>query len=84
MVLRHHNQRPMDSFPESLSDTSLQNNMLAMQSRLSRLVTARPMLEVTVFDIAILVRRLGMRWLDFRPEDGIMSAEGNLFKLCFC
>ena len=35
------------------------------------------LLETTVSDIAILVRRLGMHWIDFRPEEGIMSAEGN-------
>lgn len=38
---------------------------------------SRPLVETTVSAIATLARRFGMRWIDFRPEEGIMSAEGN-------
>jgi hypothetical protein len=37
----------------------------------------RPLAKTTVSDIAILARRMGMRWKDFRPSDGIMRAEGH-------
>ena len=37
----------------------------------------RPFAVTNVCDIAVLARRLGMTWKDFRPEDGIMRAEGN-------
>ena len=36
----------------------------------------RPYAVTTIGDIGILARRLGMRWLDFRPADGILKAEG--------
>ena len=36
-----------------------------------------PLARTTVSDIAIIVRRLGMTWRAFQPEEGIMSAEGN-------
>lgn len=36
----------------------------------------RPLATCTVSDIAIIARRLGMRWKDFRPFDGNMRAEG--------
>jgi hypothetical protein len=37
----------------------------------------RPLARTTVSDIAIMVRRLGMTWRSFQPEEGMMSAEGN-------
>ena len=37
----------------------------------------RPFAVTTVCDIAVLARRLGMEWKDFRPEEGIIRAEGN-------
>lgn len=37
----------------------------------------RPLAVTTVSDIAIMVRRLGMSWQAFNPEQGIMRAEGN-------
>jgi hypothetical protein len=37
----------------------------------------RPLAKSTVSTIAILARRMGMRWKDFRPEEGIMRAEGH-------
>lgn len=37
----------------------------------------RPLARTTVCDIAIIVRRLGMTWRSFQPEEGMMSAEGN-------
>lgn len=37
----------------------------------------RPLAKTTVSAIAILARRMGMRWKDFRPEDGVMRAEGH-------
>jgi hypothetical protein len=37
----------------------------------------RPVAVTSVSDIAIIARRLGMRWSDFRPEESIMRAEGN-------
>lgn len=37
----------------------------------------RPVAIVSISDIAIIARRLGMRWVDFRPEDNTMRAEGN-------
>lgn len=38
---------------------------------------SRPMARTTVSDIAVLARRMGMRWKAFRPEDGMMRAEGH-------
>lgn len=37
----------------------------------------RPFAVTNVSDIAVMARRLGMIWTDFRPEDGILRAEGN-------
>ena len=37
----------------------------------------RPLANTSVGAIAILARRMGMRWKDFRPVDGVMRAEGN-------
>ena len=37
----------------------------------------RPLAVTTVSDIAIMVRRLGMSWEVFNPEEGTMRAEGN-------
>ena len=37
----------------------------------------RPLARTTVSDIAIIVRRLGMTWRTFQPEEGLMTAEGN-------
>ncbi|KAJ5377527.1 uncharacterized protein N7496_004936 [Penicillium cataractarum] len=37
----------------------------------------RPFAKSTVSDIAIIARRMGMKWKDFRPADGIMRAEGH-------
>ena len=37
----------------------------------------RPLAKTTVSDIAIMARRMGMRWKEFRPEEGIMRAEGH-------
>jgi hypothetical protein len=38
---------------------------------------SRPLAKTNVSTIAILARRMGMRWKDFRPEEGIMRAEGH-------
>ena len=37
----------------------------------------RPLAISTVPHIAVMARRLGMSWVAFRPEDGIMRAEGS-------
>ena len=37
----------------------------------------RPLAISTVSHIAVMARRLGMSWAAFRPEDGVMRAEGN-------
>ena len=37
----------------------------------------RPLAKTTVSTIAIMARRMGMRWKDFRPDDGILRAEGH-------
>ena len=37
----------------------------------------RPLAMVTISDIAILARRLGMIWKQFEPLDGNLRAEGN-------
>ena len=37
----------------------------------------RPVAITTISDIAIIALRLGMRWIDFRPEENMMRAEGN-------
>ncbi|KAL8936385.1 MAG: hypothetical protein Q9216_004958 [Gyalolechia sp. 2 TL-2023] len=37
----------------------------------------RPLAVTNIGDIAVIVQRLGMRWLAFRPEDGEMRAEGD-------
>lgn len=36
-----------------------------------------PLAITSVGDIAIMVQRLGMKWLTFQPEDGLMRAEGH-------
>lgn len=42
----------------------------------------RPLAVTSISDIGVMARRLGMTWTDFRPEDGIMRAEGNGHVLC--
>ncbi|KAH6671355.1 hypothetical protein B0J14DRAFT_93715 [Halenospora varia] len=37
----------------------------------------RPLAKTTLFDIAVIARRMGMKWKDFRPSDGILRAEGH-------
>ncbi len=37
----------------------------------------RPFAVTNVSHIAVMARRLGMIWTDFRPEEGILRAEGN-------
>ena len=37
----------------------------------------RPMAMITISDIAIIARRLGMTWEEFNPEGGSMRARGN-------
>ncbi|KAI9885107.1 MAG: hypothetical protein M1823_003118 [Watsoniomyces obsoletus] len=37
----------------------------------------RPLALSNVTDIGIIGRRLGMKWIEFRPSDGIMKAEGG-------
>ena len=37
----------------------------------------RPLAKTSVSDIAIIARRMGMRWKDFRPADGVLRAEGH-------
>lgn len=37
----------------------------------------RPLAKTTLSTIAVMARRMGMRWKVFRPEEGIMYAEGN-------
>ena len=37
----------------------------------------RPLAASNISDIGAIARRLGMVWTDFRPEEGIMRAEGN-------
>ncbi|KAL9632621.1 MAG: hypothetical protein Q9164_005207, partial [Protoblastenia rupestris] len=37
----------------------------------------RPLAVTTVSDIAIMIRRLGMVWKDFKPSEGLLRAEGN-------
>ncbi|MCJ1290196.1 hypothetical protein MMC34_001732 [Xylographa carneopallida] len=39
--------------------------------------TIRPHAISNIFDIAVLVHRLGLTWQDFRPQDGLLRAEGN-------
>ncbi|MCJ1224977.1 hypothetical protein MMC12_001624 [Toensbergia leucococca] len=38
---------------------------------------ARPFAITNICDIAVMIRRLGMSWKAFRPEDGVITAEGN-------
>ncbi|KFY24317.1 hypothetical protein V491_02202 [Pseudogymnoascus sp. VKM F-3775] len=38
---------------------------------------SRPLAKTTLSTLAIMARRMGMRWKVFRPEDGIMHAEGS-------
>lgn len=37
----------------------------------------RPLAKTSLSDIAVLARRMGMKWKDFRPSDGILRAEGH-------
>ncbi|MCJ1474775.1 hypothetical protein MMC13_003435 [Lambiella insularis] len=37
----------------------------------------RPLAKTTISDIAVIARRMGMRWKDFRPADGVLRAEGH-------
>ncbi|KAE9377491.1 hypothetical protein N431DRAFT_365287 [Stipitochalara longipes BDJ] len=37
----------------------------------------RPLAKTTLSDIAVIARRMGMKWKDFRPSDGILRAEGH-------
>ena len=37
----------------------------------------RPVAITNVYNIAIIARRLGMTWFEFRPEENLMRAEGN-------
>lgn len=37
----------------------------------------RPFAMTNISDVAVLARRLGMTWKDFRPDDGVLRAEGN-------
>lgn len=37
----------------------------------------RPVAVTSVSCIAVIASRLGMTWIDFRPEENIMRAEGN-------
>lgn len=37
----------------------------------------RPFAVTSISDIGVMARRMGMTWTDFRPEDGILRAEGN-------
>jgi hypothetical protein len=37
----------------------------------------RPLAKTTLSDIAIIARRMGMKWKEFRPSDGILRAEGH-------
>jgi hypothetical protein len=37
----------------------------------------RPFASTSVSDVAILARRMGMTWKDFRPTEGIMEAQGR-------
>lgn len=57
-------QRPAVSFEENSWDFQLPD-------------IVRPLAKTSVSAIAIIARRLGMCWKDFRPVDGVMRAEGN-------
>jgi hypothetical protein len=37
----------------------------------------RPLAKTTLSDIAVIARRMGMKWKDFRPSEGILRAEGH-------
>lgn len=37
----------------------------------------RPFASITISDAAVLARRLGMEWMEFKPSEGIMKAEGG-------
>lgn len=38
---------------------------------------SRPLAKTTLSTLAVMARRMGMRWKVFRPEDGVMHAEGS-------
>lgn len=72
-------RRSIDSPLESRPDASLTDETFNKLVRLcsERSAHSHSLVGTTVAQIAILARRMGMHWIDFRPEDGIMSAEGN-------
>ncbi|CZR51057.1 uncharacterized protein PAC_00932 [Phialocephala subalpina] len=37
----------------------------------------RPLAKTTLSDIAVIARRMGMKWKEFQPSDGILRAEGH-------
>ncbi|KAJ5981900.1 hypothetical protein N7522_013528 [Penicillium canescens] len=37
----------------------------------------KPLARIGVSDLAIFIRRLGLRWLQFRPSESVLRAEGN-------
>ena len=37
----------------------------------------RPLAKTTISDIAVIARRMGMRWKESRPADGLLGAEGH-------
>lgn len=37
----------------------------------------RPLAKTTLSDIAVIARRMGMKWKEFRPSDGVLRAEGH-------
>jgi hypothetical protein len=75
--------------PSLLNQPSMKNIFTINASRLPALVPVerswdfqppdviRPLAKTTLSTIAILARRMGMRWKDFRPDDGILRAEGH-------
>ena len=38
---------------------------------------SRPLAKTTLSTLAVMARRMGMRWKEFRPEDGVLHAEGS-------
>ena len=64
LINGHEPQRPACRFVESSWDS--------MPPEL-----VYPLAITSVGDIAVLIERLGMKWLSFQPEDGIMRAEGH-------
>jgi hypothetical protein len=64
-------------------------NQLPYQTRLPAIVfreqswdfqppdVVRPLAKISLSDIAVLARRMGMTWKEFRPTDGVLRAEGH-------